>query len=107
MKKHRIKIVALVLTVLVFVGLTGCGSAKNDAPEPEPTETAAAGNRIYFAAPLFSEAERDYNLKIVSILESYDIADLYKTETSIPAAFETVQNGSADIEKDTSKTVVE
>ena len=35
------------------------------------TETGAAGNRIYFAAPLFSEAERDYNLKIVSILESY------------------------------------
>ena len=29
------------------------------------------GKRIYFAAPLFSEAERDYNLKIVGILESY------------------------------------
>lgn len=29
------------------------------------------GKRIYFAAPLFNEAERDYNLKIVSILESY------------------------------------
>lgn len=29
------------------------------------------GKRIYFAAPLFSDGEREYNLKIVSILESY------------------------------------
>lgn len=71
MKNRRRKIVALILTVLLFAGLTGCGTAKSDAPDPEPTETAAAGNRIYFAAPLFSEAEREYNLKIVSLLESY------------------------------------
>lgn len=71
MKTYRTKIVALILTVLAFAGLAGCGAARDDAPKPESTETAAAGNRIYFAAPLFSEAEREYNLKIVSLLESY------------------------------------
>ena len=35
------------------------------------TETSTEGKRIYFAAPLFNAAEREYNLKIVNILESY------------------------------------
>ena len=30
-----------------------------------------AGNKIYFAAPLFNQSEQDYNLKITNILESY------------------------------------
>lgn len=29
------------------------------------------GIRVYFAGPLFNEAERDYNLKLTTILESY------------------------------------
>ena len=33
------------------------------------------GKNVYFAAPLFSEAEREYNLKIVHILEKYDYKD--------------------------------
>lgn len=34
-------------------------------------EDPAVGKRVYFAAPLFNEVEKEYNLKIVSILESY------------------------------------
>ena len=37
----------------------------------EKAAEAVSGNRIYCAAPLFNEAEREYNLKIVNILESY------------------------------------
>ena len=37
----------------------------------EKAAEAVSGNRIYYAAPLFNEAEREYNLKIVNILESY------------------------------------
>ena len=37
----------------------------------EKSDEVVSGNRIYFAAPLFSESEREYNLKIVNILESY------------------------------------
>ena len=30
-----------------------------------------ADNKVYFAAPLFNQSEKDYNLKITNILESY------------------------------------
>ena len=30
-----------------------------------------AGNKIYFAGPLFSESEREYNAKLTEILEEY------------------------------------
>ena len=39
-----------------------------------PIPAAAQGkadNKIYFAAPLFNQSEKDYNLKITKILESY------------------------------------
>ena len=39
--------------------------------QTEAGEQAAAGKRVYFAAPLFNEAERAYNLKIVEILEAH------------------------------------
>ena len=46
-----------------------------DQPEAEAGQAAADqatnGKRVYFAAPLFNEAEREYNLKIVSILEAH------------------------------------
>ena len=46
-----------------------------DQPEAEADQDAADqatnGKRVYFAAPLFNEAEREYNLKIVSILEAH------------------------------------
>lgn len=34
-------------------------------------EVVREGKRVYFAAPLFSKAERDFNLRIVKILEDY------------------------------------
>ena len=34
-------------------------------------DQATNGKRVYFAGPLFNEAERAYNLKIVSILEAH------------------------------------
>ena len=35
----------------------------------------------------------------------YDIADLYKTETSIPVAFETVSNNPSNLESNIRKTM--
>jgi nucleoside 2-deoxyribosyltransferase len=48
-------------------------TAPAQAAQEESTtaEQSAEGKRVYFAAPLFSEAERAYNLKIVSILEKH------------------------------------
>ena len=46
-------------------------AANQNEGQAEAGEQAAAGKRVYFAAPLFNEAERAYNLKIVEILEAH------------------------------------
>ena len=72
MKERLFKIASLVLVIFTLIGLTGCAPAGNVVPEPEPEEkTVVTGKRIYFASPLFSEGEREYNLKLVNLLESY------------------------------------
>ena len=68
MKRRVVKIVSLVLLIVSVFGFFAY-HANSSAAMAE--ESAAAGKRVYFAAPLFNEAEKEYNLKIVSILESY------------------------------------
>ena len=46
-------------------------AANQNEGQAEAGELATAGKRVYFAAPLFNEAERTYNLKIVEILEAH------------------------------------
>ena len=68
MKKRLVKLVCLVLSVLCLVGVF---AFYGNSPAAMAEESPAEGKKIYFAAPLFNEAEKEYNLKIVSILESY------------------------------------
>ena len=69
MKNRCVKGVFLVLLAVAVIGLCIGGSYG----EEYPTDAAAkqTGKRVYFAAPLFSESEREYNAKIVDLLESY------------------------------------
>ena len=93
MKKGFVRVISLIMLVTITIGLSACNpgsSAKAEtsaaaqavdegstAPaqtaqeESTEAEQSAEGKRVYFAAPLFSEAERAYNLKIVSILEKH------------------------------------
>lgn len=41
------------------------------ADQADAADQTAAGKKVYFAGPLFNDAEREYNLKLVTILESY------------------------------------
>ncbi len=68
MKIRIIKMFSLLLAVLMICSF-GAGIAL--AGGQTAAGQAAAGKKVYFAAPLFNEAERAYNLKIVSILEKY------------------------------------
>lgn len=66
MKNKMAKSVILILliaavTASCVAGAFGEGTA----------ETASAGKRVYFAGPLFNDGEKEYNLKITAILESY------------------------------------
>ena len=75
MKKLFVKIICLALAVFIILGLFGCTPAVTPEPDPTPEkqqeEVVPSGTTVYFAAPLFSDSEREYNLKIVHILESY------------------------------------
>ena len=67
-------VIGVVLCMSVIFALSSCGT---DAPAAEDTETASTseevksgeGKRVYFAGPLFSQSEKDYNLKVVKVLE--------------------------------------
>ncbi len=94
MKRRLEKVVSVVLAVVIAVGLAACNTNsgagagnpatvqaattdqadqvdKAEAGQTEAADQATNGKRVYFAAPLFNEAEREYNLKIVSILEAH------------------------------------
>ena len=86
------KIAALILAVmavLIVLGVGACSGsdAAGDAPGSvsdevtdkgaEGSEVTAAengeksGKRVYFAAPLFCQSEKDYNLMVVKVLEDH------------------------------------
>ena len=81
MKKTLMAVIAAVLclvTMLSAVAFADSAPAA-DAPEAQAASVgaaeseadAAAGKRIYFAAPLFCQSEKDYNLKLVKVLEDH------------------------------------
>ncbi len=70
--KRRVKICVLVLCAVLMAGFVSC--SKKELAEEKPVQAAEqvkTGNKVYFAAPLFNQSEKDYNLKITNILESY------------------------------------
>ena len=77
--RNLAKTLFVVLTAVALFALAACGKgkAKNAAPDAGQKSAVAQrtapgdGNKIYFAAPLFNAGEREYNLKIVHILERY------------------------------------
>ena len=69
--KKAVRIVSLLLAVFTIAGLFGCAAVNNNNQNTSTNDKETEGKRIYFAAPLFSDAEREYNLKIVAVLENY------------------------------------
>ena len=67
--KKIIRVMAIVLAFTMFIGLASCGN--NTTPTTTTTTKEKTGKNVYFAAPLFSEGEREYNLKLVNLIESY------------------------------------
>ena len=66
---RTISVLLLVTTVFCsFICFSSCKKEQEAAPVPDVS--GFTGNRIYFAAPLFSEAEREYNLYLTNILRS-------------------------------------
>ena len=78
MKKTSVRRVAAVLCLIMMICLPGCSAFVPGAPVASSgtamdssDATNSTGKRIYFAGPLFSQAEREYNEKITKVLEDY------------------------------------
>ena len=69
MKKRFCAFACIALSCVTFFG-TSCNAGSSSSQVSSKSEVI--GKRIYFAAPLFSEAEREYNLKLTNVLERYD-----------------------------------
>ena len=65
MKRYARTVVSFLLCLLLVVGAFPA-IASGEAAAPE-----GGGKKVYFAAPLFSEGERLYNLKLTQVLEDH------------------------------------
>ena len=71
MKNKSMRIQAILLAVITIIALSICHPIIGSGAETAGSEADTTGKKVYFAGPLFNDAEKDYNLKIVTILESY------------------------------------
>ena len=77
--KNLTKTLFIVLTVFALFTLASCGKGKASAQKNDAGQKSAVAqrsapgdrNKIYFASPLFNAAEREYNLKLVHLLERH------------------------------------
>ena len=73
MKKFWMSFTAIVLCFMILFSSAAFGESNTaeDAPESVVELNSKAGKKVYFAAPLFSQSERDYNLKLTKVLEDH------------------------------------
>ena len=71
MKNKSMRVQAILLAVITIIALSICHPIIGAGAETAGSEADTTGKKVYFAGPLFNDAEKDYNLKIVTILESY------------------------------------
>lgn len=91
MRKKLFSVIALVLCALMLASFLACGTGKNEPtsvspPETRSSATAASGKRVYFAGPLFNQAEKDFNLKLAELLEEFGYEVFLPQRDGIEAA---------------------
>ena len=94
MKKMTGMIGALVLcAVMMFSSAAfanGNGGVNNtfteDAYKAKIMKSIGHGKKVYFAGPMFNQAEKDYNLKITKVLEDYGYKVFLPQRDGIEAA---------------------
>jgi len=75
MNKRLMRIITAVLCIVMMLGLSSCAAnaAAENSSEPASLMSSEPENRtgkkIYFAGPLFSQGEKDYNLILAKVLE--------------------------------------
>ncbi len=71
MKKIWMAVMAVALCLVTMLSAAAHGEAAPGEETDGVTDRGAAGKTVYFAAPLFSQGEKDYNLKLTKVLEDH------------------------------------
>ena len=75
MNRRWMRIITAVLCIVMMLGLSSCAANAAVENSSEPASQMSSepesktGKKIYFAGPLFSQGEKDYNLKLAKVLE--------------------------------------
>ena len=79
---------AMLFSFAAYAG--GSGGANNvageDAFQTKISKTIGHGNKVYFASPMFNQAEKEYNLKITKLLEEFGYQVFLPQRDGIEAA---------------------
>ena len=86
----KIIFAALMCMILLF-SLTACADSKEEStPEkasvPESAENIGNGKRVYFASPMFNAADKEFNLRVVEVLEDHGYEVFLPQRDGIEAA---------------------
>ena len=75
LNRKLMRIIAAVLCIVMMPALSSCASDTAAENSPEPAKEMSGetesrtGKKIYFAGPMFSQGEKDFNLKLAKVLE--------------------------------------
>jgi len=94
MRKIQKKIGAVILCAAMLFAFTACTYSTADAGQKvsedisaaKNTENAGNGKNVYFAGPMFNQAEKDFNLEMTELLEEYGYRVFLPQRDGIEAA---------------------
>ena len=93
MKRSMGKICAILLCAAMILSCSACesgggsSSAETDATVPtKSAETVGNGKSVYFAGPMFNQAEKEFNVEIAAVLEEYGYEVFLPQRDGIEAA---------------------
>ena len=79
---------AMLFSFAAYAGGSGGANkvAGEDAFQTKISKTVGHGNKVYFASPMFNQAEKEYNLKITKLLEEFGYQVFLPQRDGIEAA---------------------
>ena len=90
MKKWTILLCVTILCCVMAIALVACDKTSDDNSSaqaaPAAEQEVRTGKRVYFAGPLFNQSEKDFNLKLVQVLEEYGYQVFLPQRDGIEAA---------------------
>ena len=86
------KILLIIVLMFTLLSLTSCGNNNTENTNNQNNTNnkgdniEKTGKRVYFAGPMFNQGEKDFNLKIVTVLEEFGYEVFLPQRDGIEAA---------------------